>query len=63
MTITKVYCDRCRQEFEYPVTRKIFLSGVGREGGYDLCDNCHRDLYNWFYELGYEVRCVDNESK
>lgn len=48
MTITKTYCDRCGEEVTYPTERKLHLSGVGREGGYDLCDSCYDKLYNWF---------------
>ena len=48
MTITKSYCDRCGNEVIYPTTRKIYLSGTGREGGFDLCDDCYNKLYNWF---------------
>ncbi len=47
MKIEKILCDRCGREVVYPTTRKIFLSKIGREGGLDLCDNCHKQLYNW----------------
>ena len=48
MTETKTYCDRCGEEVIYPVTRKLYLSGIGREGGYDLCDSCYNELHSWF---------------
>lgn len=48
MTETKTYCDRCKKEVIYPVTRKLYLSGIGREGGYDLCDSCYEELFMWF---------------
>lgn len=55
MKITKTYCDRCGKEFDYPVKRKIWLSGVSREGGFDLCDNCYNGLVYWFnYKEGEE---------
>ena len=50
---TKVICDRCGKEIHYPVEleRKIWLSGVGREGGLDLCDECYEVLFKWFMEF------------
>lgn len=48
MTVTKIYCDRCDKEVIYPTERKLYLSGIGREGGYDLCDPCYEELYSWF---------------
>lgn len=55
MTVTKTYCDRCKEEIINPVSkyldsagRKLFLSGIGREGGYDLCSSCYDELCTWF---------------
>ena len=48
MTETKTYCDRCKKEVIYPTKRKLYLSGIGREGGYDLCDSCYDELHFWF---------------
>lgn len=48
MKIEKVICDRCEKEVCHPTTRKLFLSGLYREGGYDLCDSCYNELYKWF---------------
>lgn len=50
MTVTKTYCDRCRKEVIRPVERRLYLSGLGREGGYDLCNSCYDELCNWFIE-------------
>lgn len=50
MTVTKSYCDRCRKEVIRPVERRLYLSGIGREGGYDLCNSCYDELCNWFTE-------------
>lgn len=48
MKIEKLVCDRCGSEVIYPTKRILFLSGIGREGGFDLCDNCHKELNVWF---------------
>lgn len=48
MKIKKIVCDRCGAEVIYPTKRILFLSGIGREGGFDLCDNCHKELNVWF---------------
>lgn len=48
MKIEKVFCDRCGTEVIYPCTRKLYLSKNGREDGLDLCDNCHKELNDWF---------------
>lgn len=48
MKIEKVVCDRCGEKVTYPAIRKLYLSGLSREGGFDLCDNCHKELYMWF---------------
>lgn len=61
MTVTKTYCDRCGAEVIYPTTRKIYLSGIGREGGYDLCDDCYRILYQWFNLMNDEMK-GDNKN-
>lgn len=58
MTVTKVYCDRCGEEVHYPTERKLYLSGFGREGGYDLCDSCYEELHSWFKRE--EVNADDN---
>lgn len=52
MKIEKILCDRCKMEMHYPVDieRKIWLSGKGREGGLDLCDDCYNKMINWFME-------------
>lgn len=50
MTVTKKYCDRCVKEVIYPVERRLYLSGIGREGGYDLCNSCYEELVSWFIE-------------
>lgn len=50
MKIEKMICDRCGAEVHYPTTRKIFLSKIGREGGLDLCDKCHKELNEWFID-------------
>ena len=39
-----ILCDRCKTEIHYPTRRKMYLSAVGKEGGFDLCDNCHDKL-------------------
>ena len=48
MQITKTFCDRCGEEVIFPTTRKLYLSGLSREGGYDLCDSCYEELCKWF---------------
>lgn len=48
MRFEKIVCDRCKKEMNYPEDRRIWLSGIGREGGYDLCTKCYYDLYHWF---------------
>lgn len=50
MVFEKIVCDRCKSEMSHPEGRKIWLSGVTREGGYDLCNECYYDLYHWFFE-------------
>ena len=50
MRFEKIVCDRCKKEMNYPEDRRIWLSGVGREGGYDLCNECYYDLHHWFFE-------------
>lgn len=50
MKIEKIICDRCGAEVIYPCTRKIFLSQIGKEGGLDLCDNCHSEINTWFVD-------------
>ena len=56
MVFEKIVCDRCKSEMSHPEGRKIWLSGVGREGGYDLCNKCYYDLFHWFFEPnGYDV--------
>lgn len=50
MRFEKIVCDRCKKEMNYPQDRRIWLSGVGREGGYDLCAECYYDLHHWFFE-------------
>lgn len=50
MTVNKTYCDRCGNEVIYPAKRKLYLSGIGREGGYNLCDSCYAALCIWFKE-------------
>lgn len=58
----KVICDRCEKEIHYPVVpeRKIWLSGVGREGGLDLCDECYEELFKWFMQFHMDE--ADNET-
>lgn len=53
MKIEKILCDRCEKEIRYPVDieRKIWLSGKGREGGLDLCDECYEELFKWFMQF------------
>jgi hypothetical protein len=56
MVFEKIVCDRCKSEMSHPEGRRIWLSGVGREGGYDLCNACYYDLFHWFFEPnGYVV--------
>ena len=53
MVFEKVVCDRCKKEMEQleqSADRKIWLNGVGREGGYDLCNECYYDLFHWFFD-------------
>ena len=50
IVLEKIVCDRCKSEMSHPEGRKIWLSGVGREGGYDLCNECYYDLFHWFFE-------------
>jgi hypothetical protein len=58
MTMTKTYCDRCGIEIIYPIKRYLYLSGIGREGGYDLCDSCYEELHSWF--KGREVNAGED---
>ena len=62
MTVTKRYCDRCRKEVIRPVERRLYLSGIGREGGYDLCNSCYDELCNWFIEKD-KHETMDNDIK
>lgn len=57
MTEVKTYCDRCGKEVIYSTKRKLYLtspylslylSSIGKEGGYDLCDSCYEELELWF---------------
>ena len=51
MRFEKVVCDRCKSEInitEDACERKIWLSGKGREGGLDLCDECYNEMFKWF---------------
>lgn len=50
MVFEKIVCDRCKSEMSHPEGRRIWLSGVNREGGYDLCNECYYDLFHWFFE-------------
>ena len=50
MVFEKIVCDRCKSEMNHPEGRRIWLSGVNREGGYDLCNECYYDLFHWFFE-------------
>lgn len=59
MQITKDYCDRCGDEIIYPAQRRLYLSGLSKEGGFDLCDSCHMELYNWFYKKSFP--CIEGE--
>lgn len=53
MRFEKVACDRCGSEIDMtiPHERKIWLSGKGREGGLDLCDNCYNEMFKWFMQF------------
>ena len=63
MTVTKTYCDRCRKEVIRPVERRLYLSGLGREGGYDLCNSCYDELCNWFIEKDkHETMDTDTDA-
>ena len=52
MRFEKVACDRCGSEIDMtiPHKRDIWLSGKGREGGLDLCDECYEELFKWFMQ-------------
>ena len=63
MTVTKKYCDRCNKEVIYPVERKIYLSGIGREGGYDLCNSCYDELCTWFINDRIEEGDVNGKRR
>lgn len=55
--VYKVICDRCKKEIHVLDDfdeRKIWLSGKGREGGLDLCDECYEELFKWFMQF-----CID----
>ena len=56
----KVLCDRCKTEIDMtiPHKRDIWLSGKGREGGFDLCDECYEGLYEWFMQKSIDI-CSD----
>lgn len=62
MTVTKAYCDRCRKEVIRPVERRLYLSGLGREGGYTLCNSCYDELCRWFIEKDKVSRDATNEG-
>lgn len=55
-----ILCDRCKAEIHYPTRRKMYLSAVGKEGGFDLCDKCHDKLEKWFYN---RKEFEENEKK
>lgn len=58
MRFEKVVCDRCKKEIHYTfdgVEREIWLSGKGREGGLDLCDDCYNEMFKWFIQYHTNV--------
>ena len=64
MVFEKIVCDRCKSEMGHPEGRKIWLSGVGHEGGYDLCKKCYYDLFHWFFESDkYDVECLSLDKR
>ena len=59
MEKTKVYCDRCGNEIEYPiekhfnlVKRKLRLINRIDHEDVDLCQECSTSLENWFKNIG-----------
>lgn len=59
MKITSIFCDRCGHEFKdkalvcqtqkytYAVTR--YMTAIG-PNFMDLCDDCQKELHQWFQE-------------
>lgn len=48
MRFEKIVYDRCKAESGFPEGRKLWVSGIGREGGLDLCNDCYNSLIHWF---------------
>ena len=65
MRFEKVACDRCGSEIDMtiPHKRDIWLSGKGREGGLDLCDECYEELFKWFTEIANHKHEIDKMSE
>lgn len=65
MRFEKVACDRCKSEIDMtiPHERKIWLSGKGREGGLDLCDECYNEMFKWFMQFHTDDDCPNTLCK
>lgn len=66
MRVIKMYCDRCKKEFEKWNHKRKELIGVGDvidgegdpylDNQKDLCESCYVELANWWNKPQTEAR-------